>query len=125
MLISLINLAESVASIVSMPSLLAGIKFLGLSSINKYWHSAPLELKQAYQELVFPKGFVYDIKTRKFLTPEISPLYRLDLGEMGAKNDENCAMVSVQPALYKTIAREIIRWNEVLRGVYGFRGQAV
>jgi hypothetical protein len=33
--------------------------------------------------------------------------------------------VSVQPALYKVIAREIIRWNEVLRGVYGFRGQAV
>ncbi len=65
-----------------------------MGNINKYWHSAPLELKQAYQELVFPKGFVYDIKTKKFLTPEISPLYRLDLGEMGAKNDENFGMVT-------------------------------
>jgi site-specific DNA recombinase len=65
-----------------------------MGNINKYWHSAPLELKQAYQELVFPKGFVYDIKTRKFLTPEISPLYRLDLGELGAKNDENFVMVT-------------------------------
>jgi site-specific DNA recombinase len=76
---------------ISEDSIENALGFMG--NINKYWHSAPLELKQAYQELVFPKGFVYDIKTKKFLTPEISPLYRLDLGEMGAKNDENFVMV--------------------------------
>ena len=77
---------------ISESSIERALGFMG--NINKYWHTAPLELKQAYQELVFPKGFVYDIKTKKFLTPEISPLYRLDLGEMGAKDDKNFVMVT-------------------------------
>lgn len=77
---------------VSEDSIEKALGFMG--NINKYWRSAPLELKQAYQELVFPKGFVYDLKSRKFLTPEISPLYRLDLGEMGAKNDKNFVVVT-------------------------------
>lgn len=64
-----------------------------MGSIHKHWHSAPLELKQAYQELVFPEGFIYDISAKKFITPAISPLYRLDLGETGAINDKNNVMV--------------------------------
>jgi hypothetical protein len=55
---------------------------------------APLELKQAYQELVFPKGFIYDIKSQNFLTPEISPLYRLDWEGFDQKQAENFGMVT-------------------------------
>ncbi len=64
-----------------------------MEDISTRWMSAPLELKQAFQELVFPNGFVYDIKTGNFLTPDISPLYRLDLGETGANSAKNFVMV--------------------------------
>lgn len=87
---------------VSEASIERAIGFMG--SIHKHWHSAPLELKQAYQELVFPEGFVYDIRAKKFITPAISPLYRLDLGETGAINDKNFSMVS----------HENISWNQLL-----------
>ena len=52
-----------------------------MEDISMRWGSAPLELKQAFQELVFPNGFVYDIRNRNFITPDVSPLYRVDWGE--------------------------------------------
>lgn len=85
---------------VSEASIEHALGFMG--SIHKHWHSAPLELKQAYQELVFPEGFIYDIGTKKFITPAISPLYRLDVGETGAINDKNFLMVilpGIEPGL--------------------------
>jgi hypothetical protein len=71
------------------------------------------------------KGFTLDIKQGNFISADISPLYRVAISDNETVRTENVVLVSVQPTLYKTIAREIIRWNEVLRGVYGFRGQAV
>jgi hypothetical protein len=71
------------------------------------------------------QGFTLDIKQGKFISADISPLYRVAIDANEHLRTENYVLVSVQPTLYKTIAREIIRWNEVLRGVYGFRGQAV
>lgn len=71
-------------------------------SISERWPNAPLELKQAYQELVFPDGFAYSITDRKFITPDISPLYRLELGESGATNDKNFSLVTsrgIEPRL--------------------------
>ena len=59
-----------------------------MGSIHKHWRTAPLELKQAYQELVFPEGFVYDISSKKFITPVISPLYRVKMDELRAINDK-------------------------------------
>jgi hypothetical protein len=64
-----------------------------MGNISKHWHKASLELKQVYQELVFPNGFAHYIKGENFITPDISPLYRLDLGESGAKNDKNFSLV--------------------------------
>ena len=77
---------------ISEASIERAIGFMG--SIQKHWRTAPLELKQAYQELVFPEGFVYDISNKKFITPAISPLYRLDSGKTGAINDKNISMVT-------------------------------
>lgn len=73
-----------------------------MGSISTQWHDAPLELKQAYQRLVFPEGFVYDIKAQKFITPVISPLYRLDLGETGVisvKNFDLVTLPGIEPGL--------------------------
>jgi site-specific DNA recombinase len=65
-----------------------------MGSIHKHWHSAPLELKQAYQQLVFPEGFIYDISSQKFITPALSPPYRVDLDESEAINAKNFGMVT-------------------------------
>jgi hypothetical protein len=64
-----------------------------MTDISKRWHEAPLDVKQAFQELVFPQGFEYHIKDRNFITPDISPLYSLDAGVSGAMNDKNFALV--------------------------------
>ena len=76
---------------ISLSSIDYAINFM--ANISEHWSEASLELRQTYQELIFPKGFVYDIKKQKFITPEISPLYRLDLGASGAINDKNFSMV--------------------------------
>ena len=73
-----------------------------MADISERWSTAPLELKHAYQELVFPDGFEYDIKTGNFITPNISPLYRLELNNMGAIDDKNFSLVilpGIEPGL--------------------------
>jgi hypothetical protein len=57
---------------ISEESIEHALGFMG--SIHEHWHGAPLELKQAYQELIFPDGFTYDIRGKKFITPAVSPL---------------------------------------------------
>jgi hypothetical protein len=76
---------------ISESSIETALNFMG--NICEHWKNAPLELKQAYQELVFPTGFVYSIKDRKFITPDISPLYRVDLGESEATNAKYFSLV--------------------------------
>jgi site-specific DNA recombinase len=76
---------------ISEESIEYALGFMG--SIHKHWHSAPLELKQAYQELIFPEGFIYDIRGKKFITPAVSPLYRVDMGKTGAISAKNFGMV--------------------------------
>ena len=47
-----------------------------MENISKQWPDASLDLKLKMQELILPKGFVYDIKNDNFIINEISPLYR-------------------------------------------------
>lgn len=73
-----------------------------MADISTRWHNAPLELKQTYQKLVFPEGFVYDIKNQKIITPNISPLYRVIQTDMRAIDTKNFAMVTprgIEPLL--------------------------
>lgn len=73
-----------------------------MANISTHWHDAPLELRQMYQDLVFPNGFAYYVKGRNFITPDISPLYRLELGPSGAINDKNIPLVTlpgIEPGL--------------------------
>jgi hypothetical protein len=90
---------------ISEDSIEYALSFMG--TISKHWHDAPLELKQAYQELVFPQGFVYDIKGKKFLTPIISPLYRLDEAQMGANGAKNFVLVTSRIFLRNSITEDM------------------
>lgn len=47
-----------------------------MRAVDKQWSNASPDEQRRFQNLLFPRGLVYDTKTRKFGTKEISPLYR-------------------------------------------------
>jgi len=71
-----------------------------MTNMAKQWSDASLEVKQKFQELIFPEGFVLDIKNANFITSKISPLYQYskvleDISEKEAteKQDVNSVLV--------------------------------
>jgi len=64
-----------------------------MSNVAKQWSDAPLQLKQKYQNLIFPRGFIYDIKQHNFISQEISLLYRYVLEENDPLNASDSVMV--------------------------------
>ncbi len=65
-----------------------------MENIAKQWSDASLDVKQKMQELIFPKGFIYDIKNDNFIINEISPLYRCISPDMEADSAKNSVMVT-------------------------------
>ena len=64
-----------------------------MANMSKQWSDASLDLKQKFQNMIFPKGFEYDISNDKFIINEISPLYRCITPDMEADLSENSVMV--------------------------------
>ncbi len=62
-----------------------------MENVAQQWMDSPL--KQKFQQLIFPKGFIYDIKNDKFIINEISPLYRGKTTIKQADDDENSILV--------------------------------
>lgn len=60
----------------------------------KLWADADLETKQAFQATMFPKGLHFDIKSRKFGTGELSPLYRVVSNKKEPNSDSDSDMVT-------------------------------
>ena len=89
-----------------------------MTNVAKQWADAPLHLKQKYQNLIFPRGFVYDIKQHNFISSDISPLYRCISLENTPLKANNSVLVNHIQSNYKQLVAEIIRWNEIMRGVY-------
>lgn len=65
-----------------------------MGNIAKQWFDASLELKQMFQQLIFPEGFEYDIANDNFIINKISPLYRCISPEMEADFAKNSRLVS-------------------------------
>jgi hypothetical protein len=65
-----------------------------MTNIAKQWSDAPLDIKQKFQNLIFPEGFVLDIKNDNFITTKISPLYRGITAVEQADFDNNSLMVT-------------------------------
>lgn len=65
-----------------------------MTNIAKQWSDAPLDIKQKFQNLIFPEGFVLDIKNDNFITTKISPLYRGITAVEQADFDNNSLMVN-------------------------------
>lgn len=68
----------------------------------KLWADADLETKQAFQATMFPNGLHFDIKSKKFGTDDLSPLYRVISDKKEPISDSNSDMVisaGVEPAL--------------------------
>jgi len=91
-----------------------------MADVAKLWADASLELKQKYQNAIFPKGFILDIQNDNFIISEISPLYSLVSNAIDPLKAKNSIMVTLKPATYRVIAKEIMRWNEILQGIYTF-----
>jgi len=89
-----------------------------MSNVAKQWADAGLELKQKYQNLIFPRGFIYDIKQANFISQEISPLYRYVSLEMNPLNAKNSVVVNHLTSNWNHIIEEINQWYELLRGTY-------
>ena len=64
-----------------------------MANIANKWQEASLEVRQKFQSLIFPKGFILDIKNEKFIIEEISPLYRYKTNKKELPTSENSSMV--------------------------------
>ncbi len=60
----------------------------------KLWVDAGLETKQAFRTTMFPKRLYFGIKSRKFGTSELSPLYRVVGNKKEPNLDSNFNMVT-------------------------------
>ncbi len=68
----------------------------------KMWRDADLESKRAFQEILFPNGLHFDLKTKKCRTEDLSPLYSVINNKNEPDGPENSNMVisaGVEPTL--------------------------
>ena len=73
-----------------------------MTNVAKQWSDASLQLKQKYQNLIFPRGFIYDIKQHNFISSDISPLYRcisLENTSLKASNSIMVTPAGFEPAI--------------------------
>ena len=61
---------------------------------------------------MFPKGLHFDIKTKKFGTDEISPLYRVIGNKKEPNSDSDSDMVNLVES----------NWNDICLDIYRIRG---
>ena len=59
----------------------------------KMWRNASLEARQAFQEILFPKGLHYDILEKKYGTDDLSPFYSVICDKNEPETDSNSRMV--------------------------------
>ncbi|MDB5165472.1 MAG: hypothetical protein JWM00_362 [Candidatus Saccharibacteria bacterium] len=64
-----------------------------IKNAPKIWNNSGIEHKIIYQNLLFPSGLPYDLKTNKFGTAEINPLYRLMATQKDAKASSDDVLV--------------------------------
>jgi hypothetical protein len=76
-----------------------------------------LTSSKKFQNLIFPGGFILDIKNDNFIINKISPLYRGITPEIKADYAKNFVLVTLRYSVYKEIVAEIIRWNDMLKNV--------
>ena len=86
-----------------------------MTNVAKQWANAELQLKQKYQNLIFPRGFVYDIKQHNFISSDISPLYRCISLENTALKASNSVMVNHLTSNWNHILEDINQWYDLLK----------
>ncbi len=68
----------------------------------KMWRDADLESKRAFQEILFPNGLHFDLKTKKCRTEDLSPLYSVICNKNepnGSNSGDMVISAGVEPAL--------------------------
>ena len=75
-----------------------------MTNVAKQWSDADLELKQKIQNVIFPQGFILDIKQGNFISPQLSPLYSLISSDNTLLQANNSVLVTpagVEPAIFR------------------------
>ncbi|HUD05386.1 MAG TPA: hypothetical protein VMR18_00480 [Candidatus Saccharimonadales bacterium] len=88
-----------------------------MTNVAKQWLDADLELKQKIQNVIFPQGFILDIKQGNFISPQLSPLYSLISSDNTLLQANNSVLVTPLHSNWKVICSEILRWCEVLNSI--------
>ena len=65
-----------------------------MANMAHQWSDASLDLKQKFQNMIFPNGFEYDIHNDNFIINKVSPLYRWVTPENEADFTKNSLMVT-------------------------------
>ncbi len=69
----------------------------------KMWRDADLESKRAFQEILFPNGLHFDLKTKKCRTEDLSPLYSVICNKNepnGSNSGDMVIPAGVEPAIF-------------------------
>ena len=72
-----------------------------MENVDKQWAHSDFDVKIRFQNMLFPRGVVYDYETGKFGTSEISPLYRcvgIEKAPEGALDSYLVAGAGLEPA---------------------------
>lgn len=67
---------------------------LFMKTVRKQWEISDIDLRQRFQNLIFPEGLVYDSKKHKFGTSEISAFYRCISIKKGSEEPSESALVA-------------------------------
>jgi len=71
------NLSETLESVVHL-----------CTKLNTVWASGDLAMKEDLQELIFPKGILYDRKNEAFRTPEVNSVFS-EIARLTGNSGEN------------------------------------
>lgn len=88
-----------------------------MHDVKRLWLDADPDLKIRFQKMIFPEGLTFDTSTVTFGTSTISPLYTYAPNKKDLSVKEKSLLVTLDHPIYKAIVTEIVRWNEILRGL--------
>lgn len=90
-----------------------------MENVSEQWALSDADIKLRFQNMLFPRGVVYDDKTGKFGTSEISPLYRYAPTKKDLPEPEKSFLVAQVHSNWNLILEELSRWLQLNREVTG------
>lgn len=88
-----------------------------MENVSEQWALSDADLKLRFQNMLFPKGVIYDEQSGKFGTPQISPLYRCIATKKDLPDPEKSFLVAQVHSNWNLLLSELSRWIQLNRDV--------